>query len=92
MGFLSRDAPGLVILCLYSIGGAITAYRWPESQAWLGLHRMIDVVLLAIFFLWALMFLVWTHPQVAHNVMRWLPALLSSPLWVWYFILIFVAR
>jgi hypothetical protein len=88
--FLRHESTSLAILCLYSVGGAISLFRWPASREWLGLYRLIDVALLAIFFLWAVMFLVWTHKDVRENLIRWLPAVLSSPLWIWPFLVALV--
>jgi len=82
MRFLNRDFTSIAVLCAYSLGGALFLSFWPPTARWLGIHRTVDVVLVTVFLLWGGMFLVWMHERVQEHALRFLPAVLSLPLWV----------
>lgn len=90
MRFLNSDAPSLVILCSYAVAGAVLLSRWPVSRNWLGLHRNVDIILLTIFILWSLMFLIWSHQRLQEQVLRWIPASLSAPIWLPPLLILFI--
>ena len=79
--FLNRDVSSVIILCAYALGVALFLFFWQSSRDWLGMTRPIDVILLTISITWLLMLVVWSHESVREKALRWVPALLSFPLW-----------
>ena len=82
MRFLNRDDTSFVTTCGYAVGLALFLSIWPPTREWLGLHRAVDGILLAVAALWLFMLLVWAHQAVLEQLLRWVPALLTVPAWL----------